>query len=420
MRTPARKFGSFLLAASSICCQISNSEKEALELSPQSVFSDSEYTQLLGKFPPDAQAIGPDPYMSAEAEHMEIYALILSAESRRWAAMHSADARVRLRACLQRLLEARDLDGDGKPGWGLPFAWDAFGDGSTNPVDHPYTISTAQVLEGFVDALEMAPDTITLEERGVIESVIAEVLKRWSAEVWTATADRGWYWYSPASVDSYNVVNISAMMLSVILRCLEYDWTQLLINKIDLSKKASMIAATIVSEMELRSGLPFWRYVPTPNALRQDEPNDMVHHIYILWGMERYRDSGIPPDSIPYSRAQAIESIRLFFDDEKSFDYPQDVIYSGDQASYQVRPMNLWAMGAVVAFLGEFQDRDLEINTLIRQLLLGDYGPWPDLRRWPRSFSTDPVFYPRYADHVLWGLACQLYSLKIQSCEQDL
>ena len=52
------------------------------------------------------------------------------------------------------LLHHRDENRDGVIGWGVPAAWDAYGDGSTNPANTEYTISTAIVVDALLDWLE--------------------------------------------------------------------------------------------------------------------------------------------------------------------------------------------------------------------------------------------------------------------------
>lgn len=393
------------------CYQATNQIISPRLRNTEAVFTDNDYGQLLQKFPLNAQAMGPDPYLQEPREHLEIYAILLSAESRRWAATGALDAIARVRSCALRLLETSDLDGDGKVGWGLPFAWDAFGDGSVNSVNHPYTISTAQTLEAFLDALEYAPNLFSIEEKRQLETTIANAWKRWSREAWTDfSPEFGWFWYSPAISDSWNVVNINGMMLSVAIRCRQRTWKSPgLLEFADLDDRIHKMARLILAEMEPRNGLPFWHYIPTPNALNQDEPNDIVHHVYILWGMERYRTYSSEP--LPYTKEQALESVATYFSDTKAFDYPQDVIYSGPKAPYQARPMVLWGMGAALAFLGENQMKAPSINDLTKRLLKQEYGPWPELTLWPKGFSSGDTatFYPRYADHVLWGLACHKY-----------
>jgi hypothetical protein len=142
-----------------------------------------------------------------------------------------------------------------------------------------------------------------------------------------------------------------------------------------------------------------------PNRYGADGPNDAVHHVYVLWGLERARDLGLASGGVPYRRAEALASIASFLRDGRAYDFPQDVVYEGGLASLNERPMNLWGLGASLAFLGEFGP--VANPVLQRELAILDetYGPVPNLRLWPASYIADDIFYPRYGVHVLWGLA---------------
>ena len=68
------------------------------------------------------------------------------------------------------LIENSDANGDGIIGWGVPIAWDAYGDGSINPENTEYSISTAIVIDallGWVDYVndKQKQQILTLVER---------------------------------------------------------------------------------------------------------------------------------------------------------------------------------------------------------------------------------------------------------------
>ncbi len=103
------------------------------------------YQQLLALYPEDHQGLGIENWTSGTEEQPMTYGLILSAEAARYRRTGEAEAERRVSKAMAWLLDNHDLDLDGKPGWGLPQPWDAFQDGSTNPVNQPYTITTAIV-----------------------------------------------------------------------------------------------------------------------------------------------------------------------------------------------------------------------------------------------------------------------------------
>jgi hypothetical protein len=368
----------------------------------------ADYLTLLGRFPEPAMGVGPDTLLApdATADHLEVYALLLSSEARRWAATRDPEAARRLRACWNHLMDHRDADGDGKPGWGMPLAWDAFGDGTVNPADTPYTISTAQVIEGLFDAMDLAGPLFSGSEVLQAESTIRDVWSRWSSEAWTQDGTRGWFWYSPVVSDSENVVNVNAMMLGVAARALRHGWREgdaAFSSAVRVT--AEVLVRTILGQLELRSGLPHWPYIAIPNRYGADGPNDAVHHAYVIWGLERARDLGLAQGALPYPREDALASVGAFLRGGKAYELRQDVTYAGDYASFQERPMILWGLGASLAFLGEFGSTSNPVLQEELYILADVYGPIPGLRLWPASFIPDDRFYPRHAVHVLWGLA---------------
>jgi hypothetical protein len=125
--------------------------------------------------------------------------------------------------------------------------------------------------------------------------------------------------------------------------------------------------------------------------------------------MELYRSYG-GSVGLPWSIDQAIQSLDRFWRDGILYDYPQDVVYTGEFEPFQNRPAILWGAGSILAFYGRWGTSDQAWKTYayIREA----YGPPPRLVVWPSWFSGDEAFYPRYAAHVLWGLANYLFKGK--------
>lgn len=69
---------------------------------------------------------------------------------------------------IDRVMAMRNPDG----GWGLPYSWDAFQDGTTNPATTTYTVSTAAVGDVLLEAYKAGK-----VERAVIASVITRLYK---------------------------------------------------------------------------------------------------------------------------------------------------------------------------------------------------------------------------------------------------
>ena len=111
------------------------------------------YSDLLGRIPASHPGRGQADYPgNPVADIPKSYAMVLAAELNRLraGALPEGD-RALIRTAGQWLLDHCDEDGDGIVGWGLPFAWDAYGDGTTNPADTEYTITTGIVVNALLD-----------------------------------------------------------------------------------------------------------------------------------------------------------------------------------------------------------------------------------------------------------------------------
>ena len=160
------------------------------------------------------------------------------------------------------------------------------------------------------------------------------------------------------------------------------------------------LARSIVATATLRQGAPYWDYIAVPNPLKSKRPNDLIHQVYILWGIETYRDLGgtVKPT---WSRTGAVESLRRFWKDDTLRFFAQDetTIKPGNREA----PANVWGAGMMLAFEAKWgSSRETE---RCWHAIARSYGPFPDLRVLPRDTSDDNQFYPRDAAHVLFGLA---------------
>lgn len=371
--------------------------------STTSSLSDSasvEYLQLLAKFSENRQGEGREPFYTTELtlEPMT-YALVLSSESLHYRSFPSAEGLRRIRNATNWLIANSDTDADGKAGWGLQDAWDAFSDGSVNPPNHPYTITTAIVLMGLLDACQV-PGIWAESELAGMQHIIIAVSRRWCIEVWTESPEGGFFWYSPSTFDNHFVINASAMMMGVVSRAVT-DFGMSLpdyLRTLFSDRVLKSFNATI-GQAKLRNDAPFWSYIALPNAFNQDVPNDLVHHVYILWGIDQ-AISCLGESAAPWWREMLDLSLDKYWRDGVLYDYPQDVIYSD---SAYARPAVLWGVGAILAYYAAHGDRN-KSNATINVLKL-NYGPFPDLKLWPATYTNDGLFYARYAAHALWGLS---------------
>lgn len=361
----------------------------------------ADYEKLLAKFPEDAQGRGIDrdgaAYKHVVPEEQPMtYGLVLSAEAVRHKKFPTDEGRRRIRKAAQWLIQNSDLDHDGLPGWGLPEPWDAFADGSTNAANQPYTITTAIVLNGLLDGMAL-PNVLTRAERRETQLLMKQTILHWCRDLWQEGFGGGFFWYSPCPCDANFSVNAPAMFLGSMSRFLREQGGGLTADERRLiENRRDELAKAIVNTVEIRNGAPFWRYLPLPNRYNRKSPNDLVHQVYILWGMETYRDCG-GPVALPWTRAQAVESLDRFLHDSRVFSLASDETPASSQKSI------LWGTGAMLAFYARYGTEDQAARAY--DALVREHGPMPSLRLYPAGSSKDESFYPRHAAHALWGMA---------------
>lgn len=351
------------------------------------------YETLLARFPEDQQGAGVDEYdaTSLSAQPMT-YGLILSAESKRFRDKPTPEGKRRIHKAFSWLLENSDLDADGRAGWGLPQPWDAFGDGSINPANHPYTVTTAICLNAMLDALTL-DDIWDTSEEDAARRLLVEISVDWSRQYVSKGFGGKYFWYSITPSDDYFCPNVSSMFMGSLARLLRehpefFNDEQFSTLEVTVTE----CAQAIVSAVEMRYGAPFWKYIASTERTGRTKANDAVHHAYILWGIETYRDCyGI--DSIPWSREQSLESMDRFWSQDRCFEFPQDEKNSDEAA-------RLWGVGMALALYGRFGSVDKADRIL--QCIARDYR-WPELTHRPGEESP---FLPRSAAHVLFGMAC--------------
>ena len=362
------------------------------------------YEKLLAMYPEESQGLGADDHFRlSPPEHQPMtYGLILTSEALRFRRTGADECRRRIRKATDWLVANADLDRDGKPGWGLPQAWDAFQDGSVNPRNQPYTITTAIVLNGMLDALADRSLCSQAESEQIVR-LVSQVVLRWCREVWSDGYGGGFFWYSPNPADAIFAVNTPSMFLGSIVRLIhEYPEALSAEERRLIENRADALARAIVNTAELRNGSPFWDYMAWPNFRNVRRPNDLVHHVYTLMGIETYRDCG-GRVRLPWTRLGSLRSLDSFWADGQIRQFPQGIQYAGAQSSLGSQPAILWGTGAMLAGYACWADWDgaSRVLTAIQR----DYGPIPDLRLRPEADNSDPTFYPRQAAHVLWGLA---------------
>lgn len=374
---------------------------------PESSRETSDYEALIALYPVESPGFGRETYTDQLVEEPMTVALVLRAESIRFGATASGEACARARAAVDWLLARSDADGDGRPGWGTAGSWDAFSDGSVNPPSTVYTITTAVAI----DALSAAAATpgLLAPERGAAAARAAAEAARWALDaVWR----QGYFQYSSAPHDDVDVPNVNAFMAGAMAAArarIPEAFDAELASRVDAA--VPQAAEGVSRQGKAQGGIPYWAYVAKPNRFgNRDSWNDLLHHAYVLYGLElvrRYR----PDVPLDYTVAAARASLASFWRAGRAMDFPQGVAYEEGLRDLEALPARSWGVGLAIAVACMTGDRPAA--RAFASCLRTDYLAFPSFAEYPAWFgSQNPTFYPRYGAHALLGLACLTYRVR--------
>ncbi|GEM_PF-1938703 len=156
-------------------------------------------------------------------------------------------------------------------GWGLSFAWDAYGDGTVNPPSTIYGITTALAIGGLVESycrsgkvsyLEAAVESLNYYANYISEDVYGKFLN-----------------YSDQSSDNYNTHNVNAMLMHA------YARVGVLIDRQDFKQLATEVASSLHAAQFTYPDSISWPYTAQAEAGTRADRNDIVHAAYIAYGV---------------------------------------------------------------------------------------------------------------------------------------
>lgn len=326
------------------------------------------YTALAHRFDAAAPGKGLDAYTPlVSTDHAMAYALVASAEAHWHARTYETRALTVARRAARWLVDNKDVDGDGLVGWGLSFAWDAFADGSTNPPNWPYTITTALAIQALLDVYDLSGEQELVDT--AIEAAISFIERSF-----TRLGDEAWFHYSPAEHDHHSVYNVSAMMLGQLQRLTRHEPGFAEITK--------PVATHLINARRIDdAGRVHWMY-SAPGAPSHDRENDLVHAAYVIQGLTDYARFG---GELNVGQVSLYESLRAFIIQEGGIsEMPHGEAVARD-----------WGVGAAL-----FTAALVEEETIVSGSLSNDF-----LEAALMYDPPDESFYPRQAAHVLLGLA---------------
>jgi hypothetical protein len=163
------------------------------------------------------------------------------------------------------------------PGWGLGYAYDAFGDGTTNDAGTVYGITNAIVVRGLFDAFDLTGD---VKYKNAALQALNYYYDRSFVE--SSTTNRGLFWYSNQNHDfTYGVMNVIAMLMGQYARA--YDYT----GNLDYKNAATRSARYLLYHKKSNANGDYWDYKYGDGAY--SGVNDPVHAAFIVQGFIDYK-----------------------------------------------------------------------------------------------------------------------------------
>ncbi|HXH80910.1 hypothetical protein [Nocardioides sp.] len=258
---------------------------------------------LHARFDPAFPGRGVTDYPGNTEEHIpKAYAMILLAEIERGRHGIESDLPDLGTSAGRWLLDNAELDAQGATGWGVPVAWDAYGDESVNPANTVYSISTGIVADALLTWMETDPDAPGQE-------IIATVSSALDGFAQAPKTPDGLIAYSLESPDQpYDTFNSAAYLAGQMQRFAKYADDPALAAR--LRSTADATVASLVRHHQISPSKSwYWRY-----SIQEDVTNDLAHAGYIVEGLRTYvRERGrLSPDvDLP----AVVSHLRDFFDE---------------------------------------------------------------------------------------------------------
>lgn len=228
---------------------------------------------------PEHPGRGTTDYPGNTAEDVpKSYAMVLLAELDRQDAGLKPESRSMAAAAGRWLLDHSDENGDGVIGWGVPVAWDAYGDGSINPSNTEYTISTAIVVDALLTWSERDADAPVREIMDTVDRSLQPYLDK------AMRTPSGLVPYSLQVSDRpYDTFNPAAYLAGQLQR-----FSRKTQNPERQMQLRAVADDTMRSLLEHRKNSPlkgrwYWNY-----SVQEEVANDLPHAGYIIDGIRTY------------------------------------------------------------------------------------------------------------------------------------
>ena len=160
-------------------------------------------------------------------------------------------------------------------GWGLPFEWDAFGDGTTNPSGTVYSISTAIAIKALLTYADFKP-----EAKPFVYPAVDEALREWIQPASFGPDGQLVYSLSPNDA-GFDVYNSSIMLAGQMARFAATGWSHLSQEYAEAAD--DVMEAALADHRVDDDGYWYWSY-----TAKDAIANDLAHAAYVLDGIAHY------------------------------------------------------------------------------------------------------------------------------------
>lgn len=173
-----------------------------------------------------------------------------------------------------QLIAVKDKNTDGKTGWGLNEAWDAFADETINPIYTEYAYQTPVVSYCLLDAYEATGNKKYLD---TVKEAMTTFSNEGTSNVNPECDNCYYYWYSVHENDEGRLVkNTNSLMGLVLARLCE------LTGSADYCTRATSIHNTEIYEAVLRNNLGYVGYDDV-----SFDPAARTYYVFFeMWGID--------------------------------------------------------------------------------------------------------------------------------------
>lgn len=370
--------------------------------------SDPEYallSELYNRFDPERPGFGVADYPGHQAVHIpKAHAAIVLAEVERERHGMMPSLPNLAKTSGQWLLDNNDIDGDGVVGWGVPIAWDAYGDGSENPADTVYTISTAIVVDALLTWMERDPSSPKAEIFDTVKAALQSFVDP------RMRSTSGMIPYSFRDSDLiYDTFNPAAYMAGQLQRfSLLTDDTRL---REALQTVADDTVRVLLKEHKVNqvTGSWYWNY-----SIQENVANDLPHASYIIEGLLKYRlYGGRLSDAIDINAT--LVHLREFADDKAGY------VRAWPKLQENIdRPARTYDLGMALALACSVPD--LADLSDVFAAEISKYRDKDGFLKYPKDSNiTDPLVVNEYEAYLYWGvMGCTLYNEQLVPSDATL